>query len=168
VAEETATPGEQGATHTVAAPQDGVSRVPLHELLKERGQRQTAETELATARASVATLTQRAETAEAAAAAAQAKATAYEQREATERAALIESIPEADRPIAQAIADPARLADFVARVKGGAAPLPVRAGQPGGATGPTTMLTPAEIAEGIRTGGSAWLRENAARIPSTG
>jgi hypothetical protein len=160
VADESATPGEQGATHTVAAPQDGVTRVPLRELLDERGKRQTAETELATLRPTVETLKGQLATAQAELASAQGKAAAYEQREATERAALIESIPEADRPIAQAIADPAQLAAFAARVKGGgAATIPIRVGQPGGAqTG--EKLTPEQIKEGVRKGGLAWFREN--------
>lgn len=142
----------------------GTSKVPLHELLTERGKRQTAETELATLRPLAETYKQQAEQAQAAAAAAQEKAAAYEAREKAEREALIESLPEADRPIAQAINDPGALAAFAARAKAPAQPpVPVRTGTPGGAA-PATSMTPEQIKEGVRKGGLAWFREHAGSL----
>jgi hypothetical protein len=88
---------------------------------------------------------------------------------AARRETLLALLPEEHKPIAADLALD-KLEGYVGLINkvSPPAPLPVRTGQPGGATGATTMLTPAEIAEGIRTGGSAWLRDNAARIPSTG
>lgn len=142
----------------------GASKVPLHELLTERGKRQTAETELATVKPLVETYKQRAETAEASAAAAQERLSAIDAREKAEREALIESLPEADRPIAQAIQDPGALTAFAARVTTPAQPsVPVRTGTPGG-TQPATSLTPEQIKEGVRKGGLAWFRQHAGTL----
>ena len=92
------------------------------------------------------------------------KATQWDTYQATRRETLLAGLTDADKPLADGLPLD-KLEALVARLgKVEAAPPPPRpAGAPGGAVS-AGALTPQEIEAGIRAGGSAWIRENAARL----
>lgn len=90
----------------------------------------------------------------------------YRAAQAARREALLSALPEEHRPIAAELPID-KLESYVGlHGKPGAtppAPAPRPAGAPGGAAA-AGALTPQEIEAGIRTGGSAWVRDNAHRF----
>ena len=90
-------------------------------------------------------------------------ASEHEAQQKATREATIATLPEAQREYAASL-PPDKLPGFVELMSGTQRPAPPRPGEPG--TTPTGKLSPAEIAEGIRTGGDAWLKANMGRIVS--
>jgi len=93
------------------------------------------------------------------------KATQWDTYQATRRETLLAGLTDADKPLADGLPLD-KLEALVARlgkVEAAPPPPPRPAGAPGGAVS-AGALTPQEIEAGIRAGGSAWIRENAARL----
>lgn len=85
----------------------------------------------------------------------------FEAQQKATREATIATLPEAQREYAASL-PPDKLPGFVELMSGTQRPAPFKPGEPG--TVNTGKLSPAEIAEGIRTGGDAWLKSNLGRI----